>query len=201
MTTTAVLMMVLAWILVIFGILRQFDWRQMAIKWVGNDPRKCVIYESVGDTVLPPVIGKRHKSNRLCYEYKRHGDDCMVFLNKDYPYKYISGRRVIGVQDGRVVASPLGFMTDAELSKYKETQVDIQIQMEANAVLKALSSIKLKATLNILTFIIIAAIALGGYIMYKNGVLGGQRNTSTTPASSPPAATTTIPIPPMTTVP
>lgn len=110
-------------------------------------------------------------------------------VHAGYPYYYIRGRRIIGLEDGQLVASPLGFMPPELVSRYKESVTEISLLIESNVTTQALRSVKPAG--KPFNWIILGLIVAGviGYMFYNwyqgNAMPAGQP--AGQPADQPPA--------------
>lgn len=172
----SVIAMIITLVLVVVGaVWRLIDWRSMAVKWVGNDPRKGQIYIKAGHDVRT-VEGVRTKMFAKTQTYRYIDTDKQAYTivipgdksPQPYPYDYIRGRRIIGMQDGHVVASPLGFMTDDECQKYNEGLTDLSLLSEGVNTYNAMKSVKQSHTPSWITWVVIIAVVVGAYFVYRN---------------------------------
>lgn len=153
-------------LLVIAIVWKSVDWKALAIKWVGNNPDRAQVYIKAGDTVRT-VPGKRFyiSAEGDLYSYKPDKITYILATPRrpvEYPYQYIRGRRIIGLEDGYVVASPLGFMPEELKTKYAEGVSDISAMEEGNISVKAIHSIKSKGLNNWVIYAIVALVIAGG---------------------------------------
>lgn len=159
------------------------DWRELAIKWVGNNPEHAQVYVNLGGTV------RTYQGERIfigadadIYAFKSDARDWyqVVFLprsgldekknriNIEYPYDYIVGRRIIGLKDGQLVASPLGFMEKMDIVKYHEGVSEISAAVRGNEMVKAMKSVKTTRAKNWMKYLLIAIIAVGLFFVYQH---------------------------------
>jgi hypothetical protein len=169
-------------LLVVAIIWKSVDWKALAIKWVGNNPKRAQVYLKAGDTVRT-VQGERFYigADGDYYHYKPEKITLVVITPRkpiEYPYEYIRGRRIIGIEDGQVVASPLGFMTQELKSKYNEGVSDLSSIEEGNTMVKAIHSIKSNRLTNWLIYAIIAVVIAGGIYFYMNNKRAGNIQTA-----------------------
>jgi hypothetical protein len=157
-------------ILIIIGIIiKQIPWKDIAIKWVGNNPNRAIVYVKAGDTIRK-ADGKQDKVSKQTYHWKMNKKKENIILGDNYPYEYIAGHRVIGVEDGKAVASPLGFWPKQLQDKYLENSTDISMILEQQAVVKALHSIRQSRPLNWMTILIIGLVVVGGLWYYNTNL-------------------------------
>lgn len=164
-----IIMLILAILLLVGAVIRSIDWRKYAVNWVSPDPRKATVFVKIGSIVMP-IIGERDRDNVLMYNYKIGKDKLTITLPANYPEEFLrsNGRRIIGVEDGKAVASPLGFMSEADLKKYRESSTEISVLAHSQAVVKALRSISDTKPVNWLMIIIIGIVAVAGLYWYSN---------------------------------
>lgn len=166
-----IIMLVVAILLLILAIIRTIEWRRLALKWVGYNPDRAQVYVKSGNNISPAVLGVRDKDNPNIYHYREFNnpkDKSSVILPDDYPHENLYGRRLIGVIDGKAVASPFGFMKDEDLKKYRETKYEVSVLTLGQAVVKALKSIAEVKPFN-WNWLVIAGIAAAAVFWYVNG--------------------------------
>lgn len=150
-------------------IVRSIDWRKLAIKWVGNNPQHAQIYIKAGHDVHT-VTGERGDTvnGQQQYIYEDNKKRKIVLLPKKYPYDFIRGRRIIGLDDEKLVANPLGFFTGEELEEVKEGVGDMSEWTMGVAFLNALKSIKRAQSIDWLKYVIIVGGIIAAYFVYQN---------------------------------
>jgi hypothetical protein len=164
-----VIMLIIAILLLIGAVVRSIDWRKYAVNWVSPDPKKATVFVKIGSIVMP-VIGERDRDNIMMYNYKIGKDKLTITLPANYPEEFLrsNGRRIIGVEDGKAIASPLGFMSEADIKKYRESSTEISVLAHSQAVVKALRSISDTKPVNWMMIIIIGIVAIAGLYWYSN---------------------------------
>jgi hypothetical protein len=164
-----IIMLVVAILLLIGAVLRSVEWRKIAVNWVAADPKHATVFVKTG-SVVKPLFGERDRDNELMYSYKDGKDKKTITLPPNYPEEFLrnNGRRIIGVEDGKSIASPLGFMSEADLKKYRESSVEISILAQSQAVVKALRSISETKPFNWGMLIIIGIVVVAGMYWYSN---------------------------------
>jgi hypothetical protein len=163
------IMLIIAIVLFIGAIIREIDWKKHAINWVGNNPARGQIYVKAGDT-LRTFEGKRDKNNESFYTWAEGKQIKSVSLPVDYPYEYIRGRRIIGVDDGQPVASPLGSMTADERRKCTLTDLELSVMVESKDVVLAMKTINQSRKMNWVMIVIIAGVVVFGLLYYQNNI-------------------------------
>jgi hypothetical protein len=180
-------------VLLLFAVLwKWIDWERLAINWVGNNPARAQVYTKAGDTIKT-CRGERFYigTEGDMYIYKPDKMNLVAICPRgknQYPYYYIRGRRIIGVEDGYVVAMPLGFMPEDMIGRYKEGVTDISSIEEGNVMVKAIHSIKSNKVGNwILIGIIVLAVIGGAYVYFNNKNKGESisNNVTTTNITQP----------------
>jgi hypothetical protein len=168
------IMLAIAVLLLIGAIVRSIDWRAIALKWVGNNPQHAQIYIKAGGNVKT-IQGERGHVSGVDQEYIYEGRDkdgkkqkAIVIIPVGYPYEYIRGRRIIGIMDGLLVPSPLGFMDQESLAKYREAEADISAFTESKTLVQLVRSIKSSKPVNWMMILIIIGVAVVGYLWYQN---------------------------------
>jgi hypothetical protein len=164
-----VIMLVVAILLLVGVVARSIDWRKYAVNWVSPDPRKATVFVKIGSIVMP-ILGTRDRYNVLMYNYKDGKDKLTITLPVNYPEEFLrsNGRRIIGVEDGKAIASPLGFMSEVDLKKYRESSTEISVLAHSQAVIKALQSISANKPVNWFMIIIIGVVAIAGLYWYSS---------------------------------
>jgi len=164
-----IIMLIVAIVLLIGAVIRQIDWRKYAVNWVAPDSKKATIFLKMG-SIVKPLLAERDKDNFLMYNYKDGKEKLFIVLTANYPEEYLrsNGRRIIGVEDGKAIASPLGFMSEADLKKYRESSIEISVLAQSQAVVKALRSINDSKPINWMMLIIIGIVAIAGIYWYSN---------------------------------
>jgi hypothetical protein len=162
-------MLVVAILLLLGAVARSIEWRKIAVNWVAADPKHATIFIKTG-SIIKPCLGERDKDNILMYIYKDGKDKMTVTLPANYPEEFLrsNGRRIIGVEDGKPIASPLGFMSDVDLKKYRESSVELSILAQSQAVVKALRSISETKPFNWGLVVIIGIVVVAGMYWYSN---------------------------------
>ena len=168
------IMLAIAVLLLVGAIVRSIDWRALAIKWVGNNPQHAQIYLKAGSNVKT-IQGERGHVSADVQEYKYNSRNengkkikQIVIIPVNYPYEYIRGRRIIGIMDGLLVSSPLGFMDQESLSKYRESEADISAFTESKTLVQLVRSIKSSKPVNWMMILVIIGVAVVGYLWYQN---------------------------------
>ena len=180
-------MLLVVAVLLIGAIVRNIEWKKIAVKWVAYNPKKAIIFIRTGDNVNH-FPGEQDKNNSLMYEWSiNRKDKQTIILPDNYPHLNLisQGRRIIGIVNGKPVASPLGFMTVEEAAKYKETIVEISGLTQSQMVEKALRSITRSKPVNWMMILIICGVAVAGFWYYKNNIIDKQ-------IVNPPAISTNI---------
>lgn len=176
MNMTIVSSVVTITVLVIALVVSHVDWRKMATRWVGNNPSRAQIYIKAGDTVRT-LEGERiyQGYEGQTYAYKLDKIYQVVGLKRNYPYNYIRGRRIIGLEDGVVVASPLGYMDNEELSKYHEGLTDLSALYQGKVMVEVMQSVKASKAISWIMVIIIGAVVIVGayFFLQKSGIIPG----------------------------
>lgn len=97
-------------VMAVFLVLRQVDWKKRAIKWVGNDPKRAVLYIQTG-VEIQKVYGRRTyvADDGSTYAYRHLDINREVVLPMNFPVRWIDGKLMIGLKDGMLIASPMGF--------------------------------------------------------------------------------------------
>lgn len=175
MTAGTIIQIVIIVVILLAAAARIVDWRGLAVKWVGNNPVKAQIYIKAGHDIRS-IPGVRTKMTSKAQTYRYTDVDKQVYTivvagdkaDQPYPYEYIRGRRVIGISDGHVVASPLGFMTNAERVKYEMGLTEFSQLAEGINVVTAMRTVKKSKTPSWLTWLIIAVVVVGAYFLYSN---------------------------------
>jgi hypothetical protein len=164
-----IIMLVVAILFLVGAVVRSIDWRKYAVNWVSPDPKKATVFVKIGSIVMP-ILGERDRDNVLMYNYKIGKDKLTIVLPASYPEEFLrsNGRRIIGVEDGKAIASPLGFMSEVDLKKYRESSTEISVLANSQAVVKALRSISDTKPFNWLMIIIIGVVAIAGLYWYSN---------------------------------
>jgi hypothetical protein len=200
MSGSSIIMLVVSVLLLIGAVIRNIDWRSHAVKWVGNNPVKSQHYIAAGDTVHT-VEGHRilMAGEGQTYVYEdTDGETYICDVTKEYPYKYIRGRRIIGQSDGELVSDPLGFFRHEQLEQINEGLTEISKLAEGSVLIAAIHSIKSNKTKTaIMTWILVGVIAVGGFLYWRNSQKPVEVNTANITQEvttvSPPAAITTKP--------
>lgn len=166
---TPTISIILIILLTIGAIIRQIDWRGHAVRWVGNNPARSQHYIEAGDTVHT-VEGRRilMAGEGMTYTYDDEKVKYIVDIPKTYPYKYIRGRRIIGQSDGELVANPLGYFRPEQLVKIEEGLTETSALAEGAVVVAAIKSVKSNKAKSMMIWFLIAVIAVGGFIWYRN---------------------------------
>jgi hypothetical protein len=160
-------------VLLAFAILwKLIDWQALAIKWVGNDPDRAQIYIKAGDTVRT-IRGERiyNGAEGDIYIYKPEKFNQIIILPRartPYPYYFIRGRRIIGIEDGHIIASPLGFMPENMRDIYKEGVSDVSAIQDGNTMVRAIHSLKSLKVGNMLLIGLAFVLVVGGIFYYLN---------------------------------
>lgn len=165
------IMLGVAILLLVLAIIRSIEWRKLALKWVGYNPDRAQVYVKSGSNIAPAVLGVRDKENPNIYHYREFNatkGKTSITLPDDYPHENLYGRRLIGVADGKAVASPFGFMSAADLVKYRESKYEVSVLAQGQAVVKALKSIAEVKPFN-WNWIIIIAIGGAAIFWFMNG--------------------------------
>jgi hypothetical protein len=164
-----IIMLVVAILLLIGAVLRSIEWRKLAANWVASDPKHATVFVKTG-SIIKPCIGERDRDNDLMYNYKDGKEKKTITLPVNYPEEFLrsNGRRIIGVEDGKSIASPLGFMSEGDLKKYRESSVEISVLAQSQAIVKALRSISDTKPFNWGIVIIIGIVAIAGLYWYSN---------------------------------
>lgn len=160
--------------LLILAITRSIDWKGWAVKWVGNNPIRAQVYIRAGRD-RHTVEGKRGYISPLAQVYRyKDGKEINVVIvpgpipGPEYPYEFIRGRRVIEVEDGQLVATPLSSLTESERKKYAESVTDISALTEGSSVVAALKTVKRQGQPKWLTWVIIGVVVVAAYLYYTN---------------------------------
>ncbi len=144
-------------VLAIALVANRIDWKALAVKWVGYNPERGQLYIKAGSH-LRTVEAQRFfeaKEGEL-YFYKANSKLYhIVALPTDYPHEEIRGRRVIGVEDGQIVAHPLGYMDEAQRAKYNEGLTELSALTLGHAVSKALDSVKPQKVFQWMTIVLV----------------------------------------------
>ena len=166
---TPLISIIIIILLGIGAVIRNIDWRGNATRWVGNNPSRSQHYIEAGDTVHT-IAGNRilMSAEGMVYTYDDEKVKYVVDIPKTYPYKYIRGRRIIGQSDGELVANPLGFFRREQLAMIQEGLTETSALAEGSVVVAAIKSVKSNKAKNMLIYLLIAVIAVGGYIYYRN---------------------------------
>lgn len=187
-----------AMVLIIVGLLalavvRSIDWKGKAIKWVGNNPDRGQVYVKAGHDLKTYPAKRTYISTKgQIYEYETEAGKLRVMVpgpgtkkkpQTEYPYEYIRGRRVIGIEDGLLVASPLGFMDPTDKKMYRESVTDVSAILEGAVFTNTVRSIKRTAQKAINWILIILAVGAAGYFIYTNYI---APDTADVPAETPP---------------
>lgn len=164
-----VIMLVVAILLLVGAVIRSIEWRKIAVNWVSPDPKNATIFIKSGN-IVKPVLAERDRDNLQIYNYKEGKVKKSIVLPANYPEEYLrsSGRRIIGIQDGQAVASPLGFMSSDDLVKYRESPVEISVLVNSHAVIKALRSISETKPFNWMILLVIGAVIVIGLYFFQN---------------------------------
>lgn len=188
---------IIIFLLILAGI-RLIDWRGWAVKWVGNNPAKGQIYIRAGRD-RHTVEGKRGYVSALAQVYRyKDGKEINVVIvpgpipGPEYPYEFIRGRRIIEVEDGQLVATPLSTLSDAERKKYAESVTEISALTEGSSVVAALKTVKRQGQPKWLTWVIIGVVVVAAYLYYTNYMQGSepvvQPSIPAQPSTIPPEA-------------
>lgn len=164
-----IIMLIVVIVLLIGAVIRQIDWRKYAVNWVAPDSKKATVFIKMG-SIVKPLSAERDRDNVLMYNYKDGKNKLVVTLPANYPEEYLrsNGRRIIGIEDGKAIASPLGFMSEVDLKKYRESSIEISVMVQSQAVVKALRSISDTRPINWMMLIIIGIVAIAGIYWYSN---------------------------------
>lgn len=177
MPTSAMIAIIV--ILLLGAVARSINWRDLAVKWVGNNPARAQVYIKAGGDIYT-VQGKRThiepKGQTYAFEDK-DGKKTVVLPGPgtkrtplvEYPYLYIRGRRVVGIEDGQLVASPLGFMALEDKRKYAEGLTEVSAIIEGQTFVQAVRSIKRSKAGGISTWLLVGVVVLAaGFYWYMN---------------------------------
>jgi hypothetical protein len=152
--------------LIVIAVILQLPWRKWLYNKYGDNPLKARIYVAVGNKEFP-VNGELKKANKdgLVYEYKWEKKLRAVALPKDYSVVFIAGtgRRKIRVIAGQLTASP---MDGSNSETFGQTEYDTLIR--SGIAVDVVNSLTGKKAVNWLIMIIIIAVAVGGYLVFKN---------------------------------
>jgi hypothetical protein len=162
-------------LVVIFIVWKLIDWKEIAYNWIGYNPKKCVCYVRSGGHIRPYLgVWDHEESKADIYKYKTKKGIELVTVPKTYPHDDIYGRRVIGVENGVIYASPLGSMSAKErgLCVANNNPRLLSDLWESHVWSLGLRSMKTKKAGSMITWLIIAAVVVGGLILLnKNGLL------------------------------
>ena len=169
MTVITIIMLVSVVLLLVGAIVRSVDWKGIAIRWVGYNPSRAQVYIKAGNHVRT-VEGKRDKDNDLIYHYKIDKKEKTLIVTANYPHEDIRGRRIIGICDGVVVPSPLGFMSAEEIKHFKETEQEVSAVLHSALITKMLKSLSSGKALNWLMVVIVLGGLAVGYMLFKDKI-------------------------------
>ena len=99
-------------------------------------------------------------------------------IPKYFPIKYWKHKRVIGVLNGNIVASPLGNQQPEEETGKKTLLKDLALSHIGSGMIKAMSSTKTNIAM-IIMIIVIVAMVIGGSLYYYN-----ESNSTTMPTTN-----------------
>lgn len=164
------IMIIAVVLLFLAAIIRNIDWRAIAVKWVGNNPAKSQHYIEAGDTVHT-VEGHRvmMAAEGQVYVYDDLDKETYIIdVENKYPYKYIRGRRIIGQSDGVLVANPLGYFRPEQVANINEGLTEVSQLSHGDLLIRAIKSVKSNKTKNMIIWLLVAAVLAGGYMWYRN---------------------------------
>lgn len=175
--------------LILLLIANRIPWRDWAIKWVKYNPQKGVIYIKTGMYVTKYFSKRFYEADEGQMYYYDQGKikEQVVIIPKQYPHIDIAGYRMIGLEDGHLVANPLGFFDPVQMAKYREGKTDISALARGNNMIMAMHSVKSHKTSDILKWALVAIIVVGAYLGYQHFIAKPAVQTSPTANMTSPA--------------
>ena len=176
---------VFAVVIILLMVAAFIDWRGLIEKWLGNNPSNGLVYVKAGNQIVA-VKAKRDyvAAEGQLYLYRWLGKVCEVVVPENYGYSYFRGRRVIGVEDGKLLASPLG---NASPDKLGES--DVSSLILGRTVVDLVRTITGKKSSPWLWLLIGLGVGLIGFMLYQHFIGGGI----SLPGSAVPSAGNGVP--------
>ncbi len=198
MTGSMIGLIVTIIILFIIIVIRQIDWRQKAVEWVGNNPARAQVYVHAGHTSQTVQGTRVFQGTTKCmvheveewhevsvYRYQLVKDYHLLIFVDDttYDYDYIRGRRILGVNDGVLVPNPLGNSDETMRGKYREGILDLSMLHDSQVEVQALKSLKSNRLTNWMIYGLVLLVVAGGIYYY----ISNNSKQAAQPAAQPPA--------------
>lgn len=99
---------VLVVLLVAILVWNVVPWRELAVRWVGNDPHKARVFVRTGSGIKAVDGWYRYASGEgQVFKYRWQNRDIAVVVPAEYAVEYYEGRRFVWADEGEAIARPL----------------------------------------------------------------------------------------------
>lgn len=164
------------------------DWKGIAKRWTQYDPNKWLVYLWISDNHFEPLIGTTFDSipNGFMVKYK-YVQDWILYVDDSYPEIESQSKRVVYTKLGEDTTLPIP--NHPESTQKYPASIMGKVQF-SNLFGQMMDTLESKSNFPLKTIIIAGAIvivlAIGGFIAWQSGILGGT--------TSPNEPTPTAPI-------